>query len=63
MYIGSFILKIVSIRSLWAKHEDRQIDISFHGLKSGFKTSSTGWFQVFKKNSVWRMYIMVSLLF
>ncbi|KAJ0798870.1 putative CAAX prenyl protease 2 [Helianthus annuus] len=46
-YIGSFILKILSIWSSWAEHGDRQIDISFHGLKSGLQTSLTGWFQLF----------------
>ncbi|MFS8025399.1 hypothetical protein Hanom_Chr16g01474511 [Helianthus anomalus] len=45
MYIVSFMLKIVSIRSSWAEHGDRQTDISFPDLKSGFKTSSTGWFR------------------
>ncbi|KAF5823818.1 hypothetical protein HanXRQr2_Chr01g0042421 [Helianthus annuus] len=27
MYIGSFILKILSVWSSWAEHGDRQIDI------------------------------------
>ncbi|MFS7908949.1 putative CAAX prenyl protease 2 [Helianthus anomalus] len=49
MSIGSFILKILSIWSSWAEHGDRQIDISFHGIKSCLqdKTSLTGWFQRF----------------
>ncbi|KAJ0546128.1 putative CAAX prenyl protease 2 [Helianthus annuus] len=33
MYIGSFILKFISIWSSWTKHGDHQIDISFHGIQ------------------------------
>uniref|UniRef100_A0A251TPK9 Uncharacterized protein n=1 Tax=Helianthus annuus TaxID=4232 RepID=A0A251TPK9_HELAN len=37
MYRGSFILKFISVWSSWTKHGDRQIDVSFHGIKSGLQ--------------------------
>ncbi|MFS8008848.1 putative CAAX prenyl protease 2 [Helianthus anomalus] len=37
MYIGSFIRKFISIWSSWTKHGDRQIDISFYGIKGGLQ--------------------------
>ncbi|XP_022002839.1 CAAX prenyl protease 2 isoform X3 [Helianthus annuus] len=58
MYIGSFILKILSIWSSWAEHGDRQIDISFHGLKSGLQNLINWMVSAVYDISVWRMYIV-----
>ncbi|MFS7908987.1 putative CPBP intramembrane metalloprotease [Helianthus anomalus] len=61
MYIGSFILKILSIWSSWAEHGDRQIDISFHGLKSGLQNLINWMVSAVYDISVWRMYIVAPL--
>ncbi|KAM0053540.1 putative Type II CAAX prenyl endopeptidase Rce1 [Helianthus debilis subsp. tardiflorus] len=58
MYIGSFILKILSIWSSWSEHGDRQIDISFHGLKSGLQNLINWMVSAVYDISVWRMYIV-----
>ncbi|KAF5823826.1 putative CAAX prenyl protease 2 [Helianthus annuus] len=60
-YIGSFILKILSIWSSWAEHGDRQIDISFHGLKSGLQNLINWMVSAVYDISVWRMYIVAPL--
>ncbi|KAJ0784779.1 putative Type II CAAX prenyl endopeptidase Rce1 [Helianthus annuus] len=61
MYIGSFILKTLSIWSSWAEHGDRQIDISFHGLKSGLQNLINWMVSAVYDISVWRMYIVAPL--
>ncbi|MFS7908977.1 putative CPBP intramembrane metalloprotease [Helianthus anomalus] len=61
MYIRSFILKILSSWSLWAEHEDRQIDISFHGIKSGLQNLINRMVSAVYNISVWRMYIVAPL--
>ncbi|KAM0005441.1 putative Type II CAAX prenyl endopeptidase Rce1 [Helianthus debilis subsp. tardiflorus] len=61
MYIGSFILKILSIWSSWAEHGDLQIDISFHGLKSGLQNLINWMVSAVYDISVWRMYIVAPL--
>ncbi|KAM0005495.1 hypothetical protein Hdeb2414_s0211g00834531 [Helianthus debilis subsp. tardiflorus] len=63
VYIGSFILKTLSIWSSWAVHGDRQIDISFHGLKSGLQDLSNWMLSAVYDISVWRMYIVAPLSF
>ncbi|KAI3683874.1 hypothetical protein L1987_84389 [Smallanthus sonchifolius] len=58
MYSGSFVLKIFSIWSSWAEHGGRQIDISFHGLKSVFQSLINWMLSLVYNISVWRMYIV-----
>ncbi|KAM0005475.1 putative CAAX prenyl protease 2 [Helianthus debilis subsp. tardiflorus] len=61
MYSGSFILKFISIWSSWTKHGDRQIDISFHGIKGGLQNLINWMVSAVYNISVWRMYIVALL--
>jgi len=61
MYTGSFIHKFFSIWNAWTEHGNRQIDISFHGLKSALQSFINWMLSLVYNISVWRTYIVVSL--
>ncbi|KAK9058846.1 hypothetical protein SSX86_023690 [Deinandra increscens subsp. villosa] len=58
MYTGSFVHKLFSIWSSCAEHGDRQIDISFHGLKSVLQNLINWMLSLVYNISAWRMYIV-----
>nr|XP_043609964.1 CAAX prenyl protease 2 [Erigeron canadensis]XP_043609965.1 CAAX prenyl protease 2 [Erigeron canadensis]XP_043609966.1 CAAX prenyl protease 2 [Erigeron canadensis] len=61
MYAGSFLLKILSLWSLWAEQQDHQIDLSLDGLQSVLR-ELINWMLSFVDNiPAWRIYLVAPL--